>query len=90
MKEIGSRKSAGEFYKKEMRIIRKLNMLFIVQRFRKYLHNGDTFFNRSKEFFKGINASEKMIEAGYELKNTYDSFPFFEVALVFTARKGVN
>lgn len=84
-------KPMGKLYRKEIRIICKLNILLIVQRFRKFIRDGVNFLNRSEVFYyKQYSVSEKMLKAGYELEEVYDFFPLYEVALVFTDRKGAQ
>lgn len=78
---------------KEIRMIKKLNRLFISQRFRKYLYKGgESIYLWGWQVYR--YATKFMVKrdlerAGYTLKNEYDLLPYHDF-LVFTAGKNME
>ena len=78
-------KSFEELTNKEKRTVMSLNKMLIVQKFREYLHNGNTFFQPSDINDREYRVKNLMGQAGYTLEEEYSFIPF-EVVLVFSKK----
>lgn len=78
-----SQRPSDDLYRKEQGMVTQLTKFLIIQKFRRYLRDGDHFFNPPDSFYVQHYVNREMSEAGYTLEKVYDFLGLFEVALVF-------